>query len=246
MSKRIDNVLEFKTRLKAKEEEDKGRRAELYRKIQTTCTRRCGKMVTTEEYHREYVVCEECELKEKKARYEEFQQEVKHRSEVNPLIRYYHDINNFEAEAYDIPFEMEQKRIEEKSKRSLKPKQITGPLDKFSDWDFTIRSYKNQIPYDPSSGMSEEEWWKQVERKRLEIKERKADFEFSLRNNPTWQVLDKLGVVRSGCRCKAELMRQGQFCPVCRLMVKVHEYALRLFKDAAEGRGIGGDMSITR
>jgi hypothetical protein len=38
------------------------------------------------------------------------------------------------------------------------------------------------------------------------------------------------------CECEAEKMRQGIFCPTCRLLVKVNDYLLDLFKDAAEGR----------
>jgi hypothetical protein len=218
---------------------------------QTPCIKGCGKFLTVySNFERDYVVCEACKLNEEKISYKQFQQEDKHRSEVNPLIRYCHDINNI-AEPWEVPFELEQKRIEEKNNRVRdsikKSKPAAGPLDKFSEYQFTSRSYKKEIPYDPSSGMSEAEWWKRVERKRLELKERhkqyKADNELRF-NSATWQILRNLDVV--DCRCKAELMRQGQFCPVCRLMIKVHEYALRLFKDAAQGRDGSSDMSISR
>jgi hypothetical protein len=41
-----------------------------------------------------------------------------------------------------------------------------------------------------------------------------------------------------GCECKVEDMRQAVYCKTCRLIAKIHQYTLDLFKDAAEGGSI--------
>jgi hypothetical protein len=213
---------------------------------QAPCLGGCGTMLTVySKYEEQYEAkCENCKLNEEKAKWEETQQHYKHKSELNPLIRYCHEINN-QGEWWDISFE--QKKTHENQRWEGRSALLDERMEELK---YIARDYKKQLPYNPSRGMSEEEWWKQVERKRREIKERdkQQELDSQLRTkSPTWQILEKLEVVRfDGCKCKAELMRQGQFCPACRLMVKVHEYALRLFKDAAQGRASDGDMSITR
>jgi hypothetical protein len=43
--------------------------------------------------------------------------------------------------------------------------------------------------------------------------------------------IDRLHKVSMGCECTAEGIRQGVFCKTCRLIVKVNECTLQLFKD---------------
>lgn len=263
----FEKQLEEEAKAKQEEEEERKREAEHFRHgVQTACIREgCGKMITVyNSYDLKYnAVCEECNLNEEKAKWEKFQQEDKHRSEVNPLIAYYHEINGV-PQAWESPSDPwkewskhkdeRYRREREKAEAEAKERERTGIderpyIDRFGDWHFIARDYKRQLAYNPECGMTQEEWWKRVERKRQELKEKRKEWEADekLRNeSPTWQIMRELDVVRYGCKCKPELMRQGQFCPVCRLMIKVHEYALRIFKDTAEGRGIGGDMSITR
>jgi hypothetical protein len=188
-------------------------------------------------FEQEYeAICPTCELNEEKSEWQKTQQKHKHRSEVNPLITYCHD--NL-AEWWEVSFELKKR---ESSRLSKEDKDERSALiaERIEELKYVAHDYREQLPYKSDCGMTEEQWWKQVERKRREIKERdkqeKLDSELES-NSPTWQILDKMeDLIYDGCKCEAELMRQGQFCPVCRLMVKVHEYTLNLFKDAAQGR----------
>ncbi len=106
--------------------------------------------------------------------------------------------------------------------------------------DYLVRNYKSNFPYDPKCGVTEDQWWKQIRRRRDELKqqEKQRTLDRKLENNsPTMQVLDRLDKIRfEGCKCTAEFMRSNQICPVCRLMRKVYDYTLELFKETAGGR----------
>lgn len=52
--------------------------------------------------------------------------------------------------------------------------------------------------------------------------------------NPLNLFLERLAKV--GCRCEAEQMRSGEFCDTCKLVAKINEFTLDLFKRAAQGR----------
>lgn len=54
-----------------------------------------------------------------------------------------------------------------------------------------------------------------------------------------WSMLNH-NIDSIGCQCKAENLKQGIYCKTCKLMLKVHEYMMDLFKDAAEGRSTTG------
>jgi hypothetical protein len=80
---------------------------------------------------------------------------------------------------------------------------------------------------------------KEEERKkrRLVGEERKlgkSDWNLKYHGTPNHLIEKRIRKLR--CECEAEKMRQGIFCPTCRLLVKVNDYLLDLFKDAAEGR----------
>ena len=89
-------------------------------------------------------------------------------------------------------------------------------------------------------GMTNKQWQKEKSRRRLlkheEIKQKQLDDKLRWDKNPNKMFIDRLLKVSMGCECIAEGMRQGVFCKTCRLIVKVNEYTLHLFKDAAEGR----------
>ena len=187
-------------------------RREINLMVDTNC-KQCGQpTVAQSEYYAKYQAeCNECNKKRRKREHEEYCNKKREEIERNPLIKYCYEIRHL-ALPYEIPIKT-----------------------KIEEYDFLHEKY------DPKEcGMSKAQWEEERKHKKWLIKERKKEYEVDRNlqcNSPTGQILTKLQVVRSnGCECKAEYMRLGQFCPVCRLMIKVYEYALNLFKDAAEGR----------
>ncbi|MFL6401112.1 MAG: hypothetical protein ACJ72J_16240, partial [Nitrososphaeraceae archaeon] len=73
---------------------------------QASCLKGCGTILTVySKFEQEYeAICPTCKLNQEKSEWQETQQEYKHKSEVNPLITYCHDINNI-AEWWEVPFE---------------------------------------------------------------------------------------------------------------------------------------------
>lgn len=213
---------------------------------QVSCLKGCGKQLTVySKYEPDYkATCPECTEKEARDEHKNFQERLRKEAEVNPLIKYGHDINNT-VPFWEISYEMERKRIESKSESSIESSALSREWSE--EQKYIARNFKQQLPYKDRpadcNDMSEEQWWKHVYKRRLELKEKakQRELDEELRHNsPTRQILRMLGTVYggggSGCECKAEYMRQGQFCPVCRLMVKVWEYTKNIFKDAAQGR----------
>jgi hypothetical protein len=86
-----------------------------------------------------------------------------------------------------------------------------------------ILNKENQAPTDKRS--------RQLQRE--EAKQERLDFRLE-ENSPFHIFLDR--VEKISCRCKAEAMRQGIYCDTCRLIVKINEYMLKIFKDSAQGR----------
>jgi hypothetical protein len=56
-------------------------------------------------------------------------------------------------------------------------------------------------------------------------------------DTPRWLVSNKIDAI--GCQCEAEDLRRGINCKICKLMLKVDNYMMNLFRDAAEGRAPG-------
>jgi hypothetical protein len=71
---------------------------------------------------------------------------------------------------------------------------------------------------------------------RQEHKESEADSTLRM-NTPSRIHADKaMYGIAFYCECTAENLRRGIYCGPCKLMLKVDDYMMRLFKDAAEGR----------
>jgi hypothetical protein len=85
-------------------------------------------------------------------------------------------------------------------------------------------------------GMTKTEWQKeQSGRRRLLKQQRKADTVLES-NSPILRFSEMIEDLGYRCECKGERMRRGEFCRICKLGTKLTEYAINLFKDAAEGR----------
>ncbi|MDQ6862951.1 MAG: hypothetical protein M3044_03930 [Thermoproteota archaeon] len=97
-------------------------------------------------------------------------------------------------------------------------------------------------PPQKPEGMTNKEWQREKRRKKLELEEQGVksmaqhdrDFKTELQLCPSWIISHELEKVL--CECKADELRAGICCDTCKLLRKVHDYMLSLFKDAAEGR----------
>jgi hypothetical protein len=87
-------------------------------------------------------------------------------------------------------------------------------------------------------GMTKLQWQKEIRnKKRLIIEQRKqGQSDWNLKQNLTPFQLFSNRLDKISCRCEAEEMRAGRFCDTCKLIVKINEYTLDLFKRASQGR----------
>lgn len=140
----------------------------------------------------------------------------------DPIERYSYDIR-CEIADYELSFEEHQKETEELW-------QMREALLK-EEQDAQTIGVKPE-------GMTNKEWSKEKrKRKRLyreEVKQRESDKRLEWDATP-FRVFCKR-VSKIECRCEAEAMRTGIFCDTCKLIIKVNEYMLDLFKNTSQGR----------
>jgi hypothetical protein len=86
-------------------------------------------------------------------------------------------------------------------------------------------------------GMTNLKWQKESRnKKRLIIEKRKqGQSDWNIKRNLTPLQLFSKRLDKISCRCEADEMRAGRFCDTCKLIVKINEYTLDLFKRASEG-----------
>jgi hypothetical protein len=87
-------------------------------------------------------------------------------------------------------------------------------------------------------GVTKMQWQKESRNiKRLIIEQRKqGQADWNLKRNLTPLQLFSKRLDKISYRCEAEEMRAGRFCDTCKLIVKINEYTLDLFKRASQGR----------
>jgi hypothetical protein len=227
------------------------------RMVDTNCVQ-CGEptVVSSDAYVYD-AECNECNIKRRKREHEEYAEKMRLEAEQYPIIKYCNDIRGI-AQYWQIPFEiLERDEREHGTERYIHDLEEAGKrIDERLTFDnrnttnkaeFTNYFRKEHIE-DVNTGkitnaqfneQLEEEWNYIRHRKRADIearKERDRDFNFESRNSPFYRyqydILDKIG-----CKCHKENMRlTGKICKTCKLMLKVREYTLTLFKDAAQGR----------
>jgi hypothetical protein len=83
-------------------------------------------------------------------------------------------------------------------------------------------------------GMTTREWKEKKRLFKLERKLEQKDLYLRITSTPNWLIEQTIRKIP--CDCTAEGMRNGITCDTCKLLVKVNEYMVNLFKDAAEGR----------
>ena len=86
--------------------------------------------------------------------------------------------------------------------------------------------------------MTKLQWQKEMRNKKrlMEEKRQQGRSDWNLEQNITPIRLFSKRLDKISCRCKAEEMRAGRFCDTCKLIVKINEYTLDLFKQASQGR----------
>lgn len=141
------------------------------------------------------------------------------RQKETPIERYCNDILGIKPD-YKMTFE-EHKHLEKDSwnERCEEMDQI----DRYEDFF-----------YEKPDGMTNKEWREKKRLIKLKRKQRESDLEFQITSSPNWLIKETIDKIQ--CRCTAEGLRNGIVCDTCKLLVKVNDYMMNLFKDAAEGR----------
>jgi hypothetical protein len=155
------------------------------------------------------------ELEDWNAKSEEY------KSKETPMERYCNKILRIVPEYY-MTFEEHKKVTEDNYDRRMK---ACDELDE--EYEFL---------YTKPDGMSDREWKEKKKLIRQERKQMEADEK--LENNITsyWLLSKSLNVCFYKCNCTGEGLRNGIICVVCKLLARVNDYMVNLFKDAAEGR----------
>ena len=108
------------------------------------------------------------------------------------------------------------------------------------NWNYTNKKIEKieESWNKPMEGMTKEEQKEERRKRRLVREERKqleSDRNLEYCGTPLRLLSERIDKI--GCECEAEQMRQGRFCDTCKLLVKVNDYILDLFKRESEGRG---------
>lgn len=193
-------------------------------------------------------------IREERQRWKERQKEARLEHRRNRLKYYCDEIKRFRPD-YEISFEEDYKANLEHLKR--REQQTKDLLESFNDkyppkemtelerrvYDIEIWGHgkrENKIArHTKPPELTKTQWKKEHSKKRKaereEEKQRRADDELE-RNSPSKMFHRMTDELDEACECEAEKMRQGEFCDICKLVTKVREYMLDVFKAAAEGR----------
>ncbi len=205
----------------------------------TTNCKECNQQITI--HRKDEQFCPSClEKKQKQEWLEECEEE---RRKEDPIKRYCHKIRGT-IPYYERPFIFEpnsppEELYEDKFKRIMSGDTKDGREEAMRE-EWTRRKERNSyndIKNKPE-GMTKTEWIKEGRRKRQlqkeEGKQDQLDEKFKYKNSPISMFEDMIDKI--SCECKGEELRQGTICKTCKLVTKLHQYTLDLFKDAAEGR----------
>jgi hypothetical protein len=175
----------------------------------------CGSSTINQHSQR---LCRACKDKKERQEYQEYQEETKR--DEDPIERYSNKILGIIPE-YELSYE-EQKKIE------------------VENWEIRSKAghelleRESEVTRDKPEGMTKKQWDKERRRKkrllREEDKEARANSELSYHGTPNHLIEKRIRKIP--CECEAEKMRHGIICKTCRLLVKVNDYMLSLFKDA--------------
>lgn len=208
-------------------------------------------------YYPEKIECNECNIKRCKLKHEAFK-EWSEEIRKNPIKKYCNDIRDVVVPC-EIPFErLERFEIENGAENEVRSNEEMRKRD--IELYTYIHQTKHQLIEDLKEDYAEElktgemtrkqfneileKKWNQIKHKKRELREERKeydhDFKFAYDNSPMSkykeEILDKID-----CECYSEKNREkmrltGEVCKTCKLILKVREYTLNLFKDAAQGR----------
>jgi DNA-directed RNA polymerase subunit M/transcription elongation factor TFIIS len=215
---------------------------------------------------RDFTTCPRCktalppETEEEYERrlWKENQEKERKKHKINPLLGYAVEINGT-VPNYEISFEKHNEISKEHTKRRREDddENLNEILEDEARIRLAGKIRRGEVK--PPNGMTKTQWLKEHSRKRKEYKESLEQYweDFEIKHDNPINMLVKM--LRGGligyrrmsrrksrrididgieqeCRCTAADMRQGRYCKVCTLITKVWEYAVGIFKDAAEGR----------
>jgi hypothetical protein len=156
----------------------------------------------------------------KKREWKDWQEKL--RKEKDPIERYCYDIHGERAD-YEITYE------------EMKEDMATIVRAMIAI-DEQNRDAERQ-PTKPD-GMTKLQRQREMRNKKrlLAEKRKQLQSDWNLKQNITPFRLFSKRLDKIRCRCKAEEMRAGRFCDTCKLILKINEYTLDLFKRASQGR----------
>lgn len=97
--------------------------------------------------------------------------------------------------------------------------------------------YGHKILHKQPKGMTKKQWSEAKRRLRRQLKEdnakRRAD-ESILNNTPARLFDKKIDDMWLACDCDPDEMRQGIFCDICKIVLKIDEYTMTLLRREAE------------
>jgi hypothetical protein len=195
-------------------------------KLESNCLLCNKRFIESERYHA--FLCPECDDKARRQEYKETQEEKK--KEQLPIERYCGAILDLRP-TYDFSYEEALKLWKEGQKENEDRTNATIQQ--------RIERVRDRVK---PEGITNKEWQREKQGNKLRAKEqgvrtdvqRDRDDKFKEENSPNWVMRDTLDKIT--CMCEVDELRAGECCKTCKVLRKVHEYMLNMFKDAAEGR----------
>lgn len=174
------------------------------------------------------------EVAEREKRRKEWEEHCEYyRNEDTPLKRYCRQIRGVKAH-YELTFdEYNEQYIAHERKVD------DGIRRVMSGFKRDAVPKENRVLVVPER-MTKKAWLEQIRRDRKEAKEAKkqaqADDDFKRKMAPVQRLEDDLQSIEHQflCECTAESIRRGEFCSICRLIARTHEYMLNIFRYTAE------------
>ncbi len=179
-------------------------------------------------------LCSVCQVEKDKHEYYELQSKKRHdlesRNKLYPVLEYCYNIRCIDHEDLSRTFE------EDKALPDLN-KEFRDEIKQEYIQDCIILAGKIHKP--KPEVISKAKWERQQRRARKAIREKHkqeaADQKLEAEGTPQYHLREQIDEI--GCECKAEEIRAGKFCDTCKLLLKVEQYMIDLFKRESEGRG---------
>lgn len=232
-----EGLVEIEAKPRAKEDNDNAMEDFIFKQVygcHTKCKECSQLMMGYSEILRHDCLCFMCQ--EEKDKHEYYEWQSKNRSDLEnkikryPVLEYCDKIRDIDREDLSRTYE------EDKAQPNL-TKQYREEMKQEYLEDCKILAGK--IPKPKPEGISKTKWERQQRRIRKNIREKHkqeaADQKLESEGTPQYHLREQIDEI--GCECKAEEIRAGNFCDTCRLLFKVDQYMIDLFKRESEGRG---------